>query len=235
VRTPSAIQAQAITGALPGLWRLLTPAEQTTWGELASTLPARDALGQTITLSGYALYIACTRRLITIGITEPLTSAPTAPSVPPIYGFQASPLYNDPTDPTALYDIQLTTAEPLPNGFIPVLRASAAVSQARGNIRASNLRVIQAGAIWPSQPQSALDSWQAIYGTTPPVGTITFELSLVDPASGLVGAAVRTSTSHSFTPVPTPPPGDLTIQIEGTTVAVVSDGSISIEGTVIAD
>ena len=34
--TPSASEARAITGGLPALWRLLTPAEQATWEQLAS-------------------------------------------------------------------------------------------------------------------------------------------------------------------------------------------------------
>jgi len=64
--TVSSSEARAITGGLPGLWRKLTPAEQQTWAQLADELPTRDALGQSVTLSGYALYIACARRLVTL-------------------------------------------------------------------------------------------------------------------------------------------------------------------------
>ena len=77
--TDSSSEARAITGGLPGLWRKLTTAEQNTWADLAQSIPARDALGQLLTLSGYALYIACSRRLLTIGITEPLCAAPPHP------------------------------------------------------------------------------------------------------------------------------------------------------------
>ena len=96
--------------------------------QLAEGVPMHDALGQSVTLSGYALYIACARRLITIGIIEPLRAAPPRPSIPPIYGFEATPLYNAPGTWSALEDIQLTTANPLPLDFTPVLRASAALS-----------------------------------------------------------------------------------------------------------
>ena len=143
--TASSSEARAITGGLPALWRLLTPAEHQSWAELAEDVSVRDALGQSVTLSGYALYIACARRLITIGIIEPLRAAPPRPSIPPIYGFTAAPLYNPPGSASGLLDILLSTAAPLPPNFTPVLRASAALSPTRANIRASNLRVIEAG------------------------------------------------------------------------------------------
>ena len=233
--TDSASQARAITGGLPALWRNLTSAEQLSWSKLATEIPTKDKLGQAATLSGYALYIACNRRLITVGITEALTLAPGAPSIPPIYGFEATPIYNAPGTSSALEDIQLTTANPLPLDFTPVLRASAALSPTRFNVRASNLRVIQAGVMWPSEPYGVLALWQAVYGTCPPAGTITFELSLVDPASGLVGAAVRAVTSYSYTPAPTPTPGTVTVQVEGVTIAEIPDTYIQVESVNVAE
>ena len=233
--TVSSSVGRHITGGLPALWRLLTPAEHETWAELAQAVPVRDALGQSVTLSGYALYIACARRLITIGIIEPLRAAPPLPSIPPIYGFEATPIYSAPGTSSALEDIQLTTANPLPPGFSPVLRASAALSSTRFNIRASNLRVIQAGVIWPSEPYGVLALWQAVYGTYPPAGTITFELSLVDPISGLVGAAVRAAASYSYTPTPPPIPGTVTVKVEGVTIAEIPDTYIQVEEVTVAN
>ena len=233
--TVSSSEARAITGGLPGLWRKLTPAEQSTWTDLAQSIPARDALGQLLTLSGYALYIACNRRLITIGITEPLCAAPAGSSIPPIYGFTATPIYAAPPAAQTFSDIVLSTDTPLPSNFIPVLRASAAVSAARANIRASNLRVIQAGVTWPSEPYSALALWQAVYGTAPPGGTITFELSLVDPASGLVGAPVRAAATYYPTQPPTPQVQTLTVKVEGVSVAVIPDSYIEVEGNTVAN
>jgi len=233
--TVSSSEARAITGGLPGLWRKLTPAEHETWAELAQAVPVRDALGQSVTLSGYSLYIACARRLITIGIIEPLRAAPALPSIPPIYGFTATPIYAAPGAAQALTDIVLTTATPLPANFLPVLRASFALSPAQANVRASNLRVIQAGVMWPSQPYSALALWQAVYGANPPAGTITFELSLVDPISGLVGAAVRAAASYSYTPTPPPIPGTVTVKVEGETVAVIPGTWVEVEGGTVAN
>jgi len=233
--TDSASEARAITGGLPALWRLLTPAEHQSWAELAEGVPVRDALGQSVTLSGYALYIACARRLITIGIIEPLRAAPPRPAIPPIYGFEATPIFSSPGASSALEDIQLTTANPLPLDFTPVLRASAALSPTRFNIRASNLRVIQAGVMWPSEPYGVLALWQAVYGTYPPAGTITFELSLVDPISGLVGAAVRAVTSYSYTPTPAPTPGTVTVEVEGVTIAEIPETYIQVEGITVAN
>jgi hypothetical protein len=195
----------------------------------------RDALGQSVTLSGYALYIACARRLITIGIIKPLRVAPARPSIPPIFGFKATPLYNAPGASSALEDIQLTTVNPLPQNFTPVLRASAALSPTRFNIRTSNLRVIQAGVMWPSEPYGVLALWQAVYGTNPPAGTITFELSLVDPLSGLVGSAVRAATSYSYIPTPPPIPGTLTVEVEGITIAEIPDSYYQVEGISVAN
>jgi len=233
--TVSSSVGRHITGGLPALWRMLTPAEQQTWAQLADELPTRDALGQSVTLSGYALYIACARRLVTIGVTEPLRAAPPAGSVPPIYGFEATPVYSAPGTAQSLTDIALTTATPLPADYVPVLRASAALSPTRRNIRASNLRVIQAGVIWPSEPYGVLALWQAVYGTYPPAGTITFELSLVDPATGLVGTAVRATASYSYTPTPPPVPGTVTVQVEGVTIAEIPDTYIQVEGVTVAN
>jgi hypothetical protein len=232
--TVSSSEARHITGGLPALWRMLTPAEQQSWAQLADSVPVRGDLGQSVTLSGYALYIACARRLITIGITEPLHAAPATPSIPPIYGFVATHLYSLPGASGGLEDIQLTTESPLPANFTPVLRASAAVSAAKGNIRASDMRIIQTGVMWPCTPHGVLAAWKTVYGTLPPAGTITFELSLVDPISGLVGAAVRTATSYSFAPTTPPTPGIVTIQIEGVNVAVIPNTYVELDAVEIA-
>lgn len=233
--TDSSSEARAIMSGLPSLWRKLTAAEQNTWANLASTLPTQNTLGQLLTLNGYTLYIACSRRLVTIGITETLRAAPASSSIPPIYGFTATPIYAAPDAVGGIADITLTTEAPLPTNFLPVLRASAALSPAQANIRASNLRVIQAGAAWRSQPYSALALWQAIYGTLPPSGAITFDLSLVDPTSGLVGTAVRTTTNYSYTPTPTPTPGTVTVEVEGVTVAEIPDTWIEVNAKPVAN
>jgi hypothetical protein len=234
-RSVSQVTARARTGSLPSLWRLLTPAEHETWAALAKTAIVHDALGQSVTLSGYSLYIACARRLITIGILEPLRAAPVVPSIPPIYGFTATPVYNAPGTSGALEDILLTTSNPLPPDFTPILRASAALSPTRFNIRASNLRVIQAGVMWPGGPYGVLTLWQTIYGSYPLSGAITFELSLVDPFSGLVGAAVRAATSYSYTPTPAPTPGTVTVEVEGVTIAEIPDTYFQVEGINVTD
>ena len=186
-------------------------------------------------LSGYALYIACSRRLITIGITAPLTAAPTPSPIPALAGFTAVPVYDNPDRPATLTDFALTTFFPLPNNFTPVLRASAAVSTARGNIRASDLRVIEAGVMWATQPHSALAPWLAIYQAFPAAGAVTFALSLVDPVSGLVGAEVRASTAyaiHGETPTGS---RTVTIEVEGVTIAEIPDTYIQVEGITVAN
>ena len=232
--TPSASETRAITGGLPALWRGLTNAERSTWQDLAASLPCRDSLGQVMTLSGYALYIACSRRLVTIGITQQLRSAIAPPSIPPIIGFTATPLYNSPSNPTALEDIQLTTLVPLPPNFIPVLRATTVLSPTRAHVRPSNLRVIEAGSVWASQPHSGLTPWLTKYGTAPFGGAILFALSLVDPITGIVGAEVRANAPYAVSG-PTPPPGGaLIVDVEGTTVADISGGTVQVEGTTIA-
>ncbi len=233
--TASASEARAITGGLPALWRALTPAEQQTWSQLASTLPTRNALGQSVTLSGYALFIACSRRLITIGITDPLTSAPTPNSIPAIAGFAATAVYTGTAPNLTLSDFQLSTYDPLPNQFTAVLRASAALSNTQANVRASNLRVIEAGVRWPTQPHSALAPWLATYGTAPTAGTVTFALSLVDPATGLVGAEIRAAAPFDQSAATPPPMSTLTVSIDGSVIAVIPGGIVEIDGTPIAN
>jgi len=229
VVTQRSSAARAATGQLPALWRLLTDAERASWAQLANTLPVRDKLGQQSTLSGYALYIACARRLLTVGLTAPVGSAPAAPSIPAISGLQAQPVFRGSTPQTGLLDVELSTFEPLPTALSPLLRASAAVSPGRGNIRASDLRIIEAGTLWPVNPHSVLAQWAAVWGTCPPAGAITFELALVDPISGLAGAPVRASAIFGYGQTIIETETSYTLEDNGVPIATVTEQTLEID------
>src|ERR1035441_5754835 len=60
-RSPSQLQARALTGSLAPAWKALTPTQQRSWAQLASTISRTDRLGQSFHPSGYTLFVSCNR------------------------------------------------------------------------------------------------------------------------------------------------------------------------------
>src|SRR5271157_6009994 len=99
-RSSTQQQARALTGSISAIWRLLTDAQRNGWSVLALACPRRDRLGQSHTLSGYALFVSCNRNRLTLGVTAPLVTAPALPSIPPLASLAAVPTYTgDPQNP----------------------------------------------------------------------------------------------------------------------------------------
>jgi hypothetical protein len=231
-RSVSQQNARAFTGGLAGYWRLLTPAEHDSWSQLAAAVPVRDALGQVQTLSGYALYVACSRRLLTIGITERLSAAPCAPSLPAVHGFTATPTYNVHSHPMRFLGWTLNLSENLPWGPYAVLRATAFHSPVKSQIRASDLRVIDSFPAYRTNTRVDLAEWEAVFGYVFQGGVVTFSLNLVDPISGLAGPSVRAARELTYTPPPAYQP--LLIETEGEGAAELWGETIEVDGESIA-
>ena len=199
----------------------------------ASTLRA-GALGQYHALSGFSLFVSCNRNLLTLGCGSVLTAPPTPPSFPALLSFTVTPIYTDVIPPFYLSTFALTWT---PAGQLPyagVLRASAALSPTRGNVRPSDLRIVAALNPLPAAGLNLLDSWISIWGTPPPSGQITFSLNLVDTASGFASSSVLATAPFSCSQQSGSQPGAITIEIEGDIVAVLPNQYIVINGEPVA-
>lgn len=222
-RSSSQLCARALTGSLAPAWRALTNAQRQGWSQLASSVLRTDALGQEQPLSGYALFVSCNRNLLTLGLDATLAIAPIAPTFPAIAAFSAAALYTAPPPENFLSAFALAWTPAALSPFAGLIRASATLSPARGNVRPSDLRIIAALNPLPPGGMDLFDSWVTTFGTPPPIGTVTFSLNLVDPASGFASPAVR-ATAPINAALPNPYiPGDILIEIEGTPVADLTD------------
>lgn len=222
-RSASQQQARALTGSLAPAWRALTNAQRQGWSLLASSVLRADALGQERPLSGYTLFVSCCRNLLSIGGAATIAAPPTPPTFPAIAAFSAAALYTAPPPSNFLSGFALTWAPATLSPFAGVIRASAALSPTRGNVRPSDLRIIASLDPLPAGGVTVSDSWLSTWGVPPPTGTVTFSLSLVDPASGFASPAVR-ATAPINAALPNPYiTGDILIEINETPVAVLTD------------
>src|ERR1039458_3312665 len=130
-RSPSQLQARALTGSLAPAWKALTPTQQRSWAQLASTISRTDRLGQSFHPSGYTLFVSCNRNLLTLGVGILRNAPAAAPSFPPLAWLTAAPLYASLDLPPILagFAISYGPAVPLPRAG--VLRGSAPLPGAR--------------------------------------------------------------------------------------------------------
>ena len=229
-RSSSQLCARALTGSLAPAWRAITNAQRQGWAQLASSVLRTDAFLLEQPLSGYALFVSCNRNLLSIGGAATITAPPTPPAFPALIYFTAAALYTAPPPENFLSAFALAWTPAGLSPFAGLIRASAALSPARGNVRPSDLRIIAALNPLPPGGMDLFDTWVTTFGTPPPIGTVTFSLNLVDPASGFASPAVRaTAPINAALPYPYIP-GDILIEIEGTPVADLTDQVIEFNG-----
>ena len=178
--------------------------------------------------------MSCNRNLLTLGGGAVLTAPPTPPSFPALFSFTATPIYTDVIPPFYLSTFALTwtPANQLP--YAGVLRASAALSPTRGNVRPSDLRIIATFNPLPAGSLNLLNAWIAIWGSPPPSGQVTFSLNLVDTANGFASSSVLTTAPFSCSQQSGGQPGAITVEIEGDIVAVLPNQYIVINGETVA-
>lgn len=86
-RQPLQAAQRGRLGAIPQLWRALTPAQQAAWDSFA-TLPAQDQtdrFGDTFSLSGFGFFTKCNTRLLAMDratiVATPVIARPAAPII----------------------------------------------------------------------------------------------------------------------------------------------------------
>jgi hypothetical protein len=125
-------QARARTGALASLWRSLPPGTRVAWDSLASG-----------NQSGYNLFVANNRRLATLGVPSIVSPPRQIPSLPTLAPFTVAPIYDTNGGVTTLTAWALTFPFIGSHTYSLVLRASASLSQAKANLRPSDMPVVQ--------------------------------------------------------------------------------------------
>jgi hypothetical protein len=225
---------RAAVGSLAAAWRTISANEKASWDCAAARTNPGSLRGRPFTPSPYTLFCSCNRNLQSISVTPLLRTCPPPPPIPPVNLFGATPLYALAGAVPALVGFLLTIDPTLPATTIVLIRASAALSPARGNIRPSNLKIIQPWTPAPSYTTVITNTWTAVYGTAPSAGLVTFTATLVDPATGYAGPPARATLSYSFTPPPPTPPGTLLIEFNGIPAALLSGQVIYINGQPVA-
>ncbi len=181
-------------------------------------------------LSGFALFVSCTRNLYTVGVYAPLLTAPALPSIPPLASLTAVPTYTGDPGALVLSGFALTYSPPVPLPWAGVLRMSAPLSPGRGNVRPSDLRVVAALNPLPSDALAIMAGWAAAWGAPLPAGQVTFALNIVDPLSGFAGPSVTARIGYASTVFNPYIPGNITVSFEGTPEAVLSGQVIEFGG-----
>jgi hypothetical protein len=234
-RSPAQQNNRAAFASLTSSWKGLTTGERTAWAALAQGVTRRDRLGQTHRTSGYTLYTSCNRRLQLAGITAPLTSAPAVPSIPAIGSFSVTPTYDTSGGGSVLTAFAVSLAVASPTTALATLRATAALSGARGNIRPSEFRTIALFSLPQGAPLALNTAWEAVFGNFPPAGTITFEVFLTDPSSGFTGSRVRTAASYTRASSTLPAPGPIDTYVNADYLGTQEQSVIYVGPDVVAE
>ena len=225
---------RAAVGSLAAAWRTLSGKEKASWNCPAARTNPGKLRGGPFTPSPYSVFCSCNRNLQSIGVITLLRTNQPTPSIPPVNLFTATPLYALAGAIPALVGFLLAIDPTLPATTIVLIRASAAVSPARGNIRPSNLKILQPWTPAPTYTTIISNTWTAAFGTAPSAGHVTFSATIVDPATGYAGPPIRATLSYSFTPPPPTPPGTLLIEFNGIPAALLSGQVIYINGQPVA-
>jgi len=237
-RTQPRSQAQSaarhLTGSIASLWRRIAHHERAAWEAAAQIQHRRDRLGASRTPTGYSLFFECNRRLATLNFGYQLTSPGLALPVPGIETLQVIPTYTQPTGPQYLASLPLWIDPTIPSPYVALVRATPALSAAKGHIRRSDFRILGFFVPYPTFTVDTLPLWLAVFGTLPTIGTITYEVQLIDPRSGFAGPPRRTSARFASLAVPDYGDGAVTLAFGGTDVAVVDDTQISFGGIPVA-
>jgi hypothetical protein len=221
-RSVSQQAARALTGQLASVWRSLTAAQLHSWSALAARVLWRDAQGTTFTPSGYALFVSCNRNLLTLGLPLLTTAAPSWSPLPQFTSFTASAQLSSPTPPAFLQGFNLAWA-PFPGApLCGVLRASAALSFGRGNVRPSDLRIILPMSPCFADGAFIFNSWIAAWGAPPTSGQVTFALNLVDPLSGFAAPPVYAVAGFAAEYANPYIPGNITVEFNAVPEATLT-------------
>jgi len=194
-RTPQQNLNRANLSTLADAWRGLTRHQRAAWEAAASQTTCRDGLGQVHAHTGYTLFLSLNKNLFPLTNLPLLTAPPPASALGALLTLTAQPVYTS-TPPLGLlagWSIQVTPTPPATAAL--VLLATPPISASRLSLSNSLFRRILCQAPPPALPVSVFTSWQAVFGSTPPNGSIALRAYLLDPASGHRTPSLQTITA----------------------------------------
>lgn len=103
-------------GASSSAWAALSATNQASWVSFAAGHPITDALGQSITLTGHQMYVACNTQILNCGgatlVTPPVSAAVFSPGAPTFTVVSAAAITFTPTGLGAATDFLLIAFSP---------------------------------------------------------------------------------------------------------------------------
>lgn len=175
-------QAQRqMLGSLSAQWRQLTQAQRDGWIDAAPNFPITDAFGDTLILSGNALFIALNKNLLNAGSSS-IDSAPTPEETPTV---AISNLSAAAGTPALSFDIDPTTA---PANHVLFVKATPGLSPGINFVK-NRLRFIGLGTITTGSVD-ILTEWQDRFGTLVAGQRISVTAYFVNNVTGQAGVPV---------------------------------------------
>lgn len=191
-RTNAQMAVRALFGAIASAWRSLTENQRNSWNESAPQFPYINRLGDTKTLSGFALHQKLNRNMQLIG-GNTLTVPPPVES--PV-GIKATNVAVDNTSEGQVITVKITPAEGIVEESMFLVYATGSISPGRENFE-SSLRLIgtiTGGEVEEGSPVDMVINYENVFGT-PQVGAkIGFKIVAISTLSGLASAPSYVST-----------------------------------------
>ena len=186
------LQRAALAG-FSSAFKSLTSTQIAGWNALGATVTLKSKLGTTYHPTGQQLFVSCNRHLAEIGITSTLTTAPTVPTITAITAFSITA----PTAGTEVTTLPFSVSPTLSSSYGLIIKATSVQSAGRTFFGKSLYRTIAGYSAASSAPSDLFAIYTAKFGPLPQAGIISFELRLVDPASGFAGPAVTATVQFS--------------------------------------
>lgn len=167
-------------------WRGLTEAQRLAWDNAVSNFVDTDIFGDSITPSGFQLFVGINNNLRFI--SESVLTQPPLPSSVPAFDSLSLAVANGADTMTATFSPAIAVTE-------KVIVSATAPQSAGKNFVKSEYRMITIADSTDLSPKDFMTEYKAKFGSTPAVGTkIFFRLQQVNIATGLSGAIISTSS-----------------------------------------
>lgn len=222
-RTARQQDSRALMAAICACWRALTGAQRQAWNDFAQSLTFRDKLGQTFVPSGYTTFVKRQRARASIGLYSFLENPPNELRLPAMAFCSANPVYVNPSTPSGLSGFTLTYGPPIQPIYGLLVRASRSLSQAKRNFRQSDWRIVARYVEAPAESVFIGEEWLFIYGSFPPIGSVSFELAVIDPLSGALSVPISCSAAYVFAARAPFIPGSVTVLFNEVPAATIPE------------
>lgn len=180
------LAVNASFGAQSQVWRTLTVIQQAAWAALAATVEFRNRLGETIYLSGQAMFNKLNQNLISAGGT--------AITVPPLYSVPTAPTSG--TGAISLGGGTHTVAytpTPVPAGVVFQIWATPGQSLGRTAVK-GKFRLVANVAAAAASPANIKAAYQAIFGVPVLGATVWYQIKAVNIQTGVESPVIQFNT-----------------------------------------